>query len=106
MPHNGIKYVRIHYLFDLINLLPPGVEVIDNHENFLRFGADATEYLVNVGLNFTALDKAMDQLQSAGLFPGFEVMGNPGNNDDRSDRLVVVLCFDVIFLNFAIKYVC
>jgi hypothetical protein len=31
-----------------------------------------------VGLNFTALDKAMDQLHAAGLYPGFEIMGNPG----------------------------
>ena len=60
VPHNGIKYVRIHYLFDLINLLPSDMEVThkdDEKGNFLRFGENTTEYLANVGLNFTALDK-------------------------------------------------
>lgn len=43
--------------------------------------------MAGVGLNFTALDKAMDQLRNAGLYPGFELMGNPGNNENRTDRL-------------------
>jgi hypothetical protein len=39
------------------------------------------------GLNFSGLDFAMDQLTDLGLNPGFELMGNPGNAMDRSDRL-------------------
>jgi L-iduronidase len=38
-------------------------------------------------LNFTALDSALDQLTSLNLAVGFELMGNPGNAMDRSDRV-------------------
>jgi hypothetical protein len=91
VPHQGIKYVRIHYLFDLIKLLPKkmaGARTIDSPSTFY-FGSasDTSSYLANVGLNFTALDKAMDQLYDADLFPGFEIMGNPGNAPEREDRL-------------------
>lgn len=87
------RYVRIHYLLDLIKLLPSAeVETMvrsaaPDAAGMHRFGAGASPYLASVGLNFTGLDKAMDQLHAAGLSPGFEVMGNPGNADDRSDRL-------------------
>jgi hypothetical protein len=88
VPHQGIKYVRIHYLLDLIKLLPattPASAVPDGAG--YRFSTAAGRHLAGVGLNFTALDKAMDQLSAAGLFPGFELMGNPGNNENRTDRL-------------------
>lgn len=88
VPHQGIKYVRIHYLLDLIKLLPATTpaSAIPNGAGY-RFSTAAGRHLAGVGLNFTALDKAMDQLNAAGLFPGFELMGNPGNNENRTDRL-------------------
>ena len=90
VPHRGIQYVRIHYLFDLIKLLPassPAEAHADAQSSHYRFDSASAPYLQDVGLNFTALDRAMDQLTSAGLAPGFEIMGNPGNRDDRDDRL-------------------
>jgi|EP01043_Picozoa_sp_COSAG02_P015753 hypothetical protein len=87
VPHKGIKYVRIHYLFDLIKLLPTDTpaEAVPNGSGY-RFSSVAG-HMAGVGLNFTALDKAMDQLSAAGLYPGFEIMGNPGNSKNRTDRL-------------------
>ena len=84
VPHGGIQYVRIHYLLDLIKLLPSAeVEAMvrsaaPDAAGMHRFGAGASPYLASVGLNFTGLDKAMDQLHAAGLSPGFEVMVNHG----------------------------
>jgi hypothetical protein len=80
--------VRIHYLLDLIKLLPATtlVSAVPDGAGY-RFSSAAGKHLAGVGLNFTALDAAMDQLHNAGLYPGFEIMGNPGNNENRTDRL-------------------
>ena len=47
--------------------------------------------LSTIGIDSIALvktlDAAMDQLHEQGLLPGFELMGNPGAADDRSDRI-------------------
>ncbi len=37
-------------------------------------------------MDFAGLDMAMTQLTSLDLAPGFELVGNPGNEADRSDR--------------------
>jgi L-iduronidase len=120
VPHQGIKFVRIHYLLDLIKLLGPSSSTSASNaaprqlakptaeesgrlplslsartkegedpaaHHWFKSGDGRSGYLAGVGLNFTGLDRAMDQLHLAGLFPGFEIMGNPGNEDDRSDRL-------------------
>ena len=87
VPQSGIQFVRIHYLLDLIKLLPVaeverlrvnGDSTAGSMDTFDE--ATAAPYLLASGtaLNFTGLDAAMDQLHSSGLSPGFEVMGNPG----------------------------
>eukprot|EP00041_Stephanoeca_diplocostata_P022921 m.554287 g.554287 ORF g.554287 m.554287 type:complete len:240 (+) comp22177_c0_seq1:980-1699(+) len=91
VPRKGIAYVRIHFLFDLLGLVD-GQDLADTDSStsivFLqdtqRF---ARPFWKSRGLNFSALDAAMDQLNQLGLAPGFEIMGNPGNAADRSDRL-------------------
>lgn len=95
VPRHGIKQVRIHFLLDLIKLAPASVfrgsAGGDGGENNLQpaivFPGSNARFWRKRGLNFTALDSALDQLVGLGLAPGFELMGNPGNLDDRSDRL-------------------
>lgn len=57
MPNNGIRYIRIHYLLELVS--------------GTGFGTDAITY------DWSILDTAMDVLHENGLLPIFELMGNP-----------------------------
>ena len=58
IPRQGIHYVRIHYLIDLLT-----VTKIKSNESL--------EY------DWTNLDKAMDILRENNRYPIFELMGNP-----------------------------
>jgi L-iduronidase len=57
IPRNGIRYVRIHYLLELVSV------VFD--------GENATEY------DWSRLDQGLDQLVANHLAPVFELMGIP-----------------------------
>jgi L-iduronidase len=84
VPHQGIQFVRIHYLLDLINLVSSSKGEPDDSVHWFDH---LSPYLRGKGLNFTSLDLAMDQLVHLNISVGWEVMGNPGNLVDRSDRL-------------------
>eukprot|EP01084_Bolivina_argentea_P172110 298149_1 len=58
IPRNGIHYVRIHFLFDLLT-----VTGIKNKTSLIY--------------NWTKLDKAMNILRENNRYPIFEFMGNP-----------------------------
>ena len=59
-PKQGIHYVRIHYLIDLITVIS------QNTSTSLIY-------------NFTKLDTAMNILRDNNKYPIFELMGNPSN---------------------------
>lgn len=80
LPNGAVRYVRVHYLLDLVIL-----NALD---------AEWPRY------DFTCLYEALDVLVSKGLKPVFELMGNPSKqftdfNDDRQLRawrdLILVL---------------
>lgn len=66
--HHGIRYVRIHYLLDLVKVNK------DRWGNIL-------------GYDWDYLDKGLRQLVKNGLLPIFELMGNPSGHfgDFRND---------------------
>lgn len=87
VPHRGIQFVRIHYLLDLIGVVPASRGRRDGNvageggrgtagtANAADAGASqAADSVVHLsspfwrgrGLNFTALDLAMDQLNTLG----------------------------------------
>eukprot|EP00039_Didymoeca_costata_P025498 m.13604 g.13604 ORF g.13604 m.13604 type:complete len:747 (-) comp4884_c0_seq1:96-2336(-) len=89
VPNKGIEFVRIHFLLDLIKLVDNNT-LVSNTESivFLKdLPSFKNSFWAGRGLNYSALDAAMEQLVSFGLHPGFEIMGNPGNFANRSDRL-------------------
>eukprot|EP00936_MAST-01D_sp_MAST-1D-sp1_P001442 g1442.t1 len=89
-PHGGVEFVRIHYLFDLLrpatNLTAESA-IMTPAENGYLARRLSTIGIDSIALDWSALDAAMDQLHEQGLLPGFELMGNPGAADDRSDRI-------------------
>ena len=60
IPREGIHYVRIHYLIDLLNVT----------------GINTTTSLT---YNWKKLDDAMETLRKNNRYPIFELMGNPNN---------------------------
>ena len=89
-PHGGIEFVRIHYLFDLLrpatSRTPESAIMVPAENGYLE-GRLSSLGIESGALDWSALDAAMDQLHEQGLAPGFELMGNPGASDDRSDRM-------------------
>ncbi|MCG8478005.1 MAG: hypothetical protein MI724_02840, partial [Spirochaetales bacterium] len=57
-PHRGVRYVRVHYLLDLVR-----AEGLDSDEP---------------AYDWSALDRCLDTLIENDLLPFFELMGNPG----------------------------
>jgi len=90
-PLRGIRFVRIHYLLDL---LAPANDTTPTACTSQVGAADGyvVQKLEQLGaaggaLDWCALDDALDSLVAQHLHPGFEIMGNPGSKEDRSDRL-------------------
>eukprot|EP00051_Salpingoeca_urceolata_P016796 m.225227 g.225227 ORF g.225227 m.225227 type:complete len:667 (+) comp18783_c1_seq10:2107-4107(+) len=94
VPHGGIRYVRIHYLIDLVKNVAPAPS--QNTSNITVFGSG---FLAGKAVDWSALDKALDQVVNAGLKPGFEVMGNPGDSlfDDFGKHDQVMSWHDFIY---------
>ena len=99
VPHLGIKFVRIHFLLDLIHAVdasnvPGGA----SNTNFTIF---TSGYLKGKALNWTDLDASLDIVIDAGLYPGFEVMGNPSGNlftsfkDDNQLHAWSQMCYEL-----------
>ncbi len=69
IPNSGLKYVRIHYLLELVS--------------GSGFGSDDVVY------DWSILDQAIDVLIENNLIPIFELMGNPsGYFNDMTDDIV------------------
>lgn len=67
LPNGGVRYVRVHYLLDLVS-----VDRLDDNKPWY---------------DFTSLYEALDVLVSKGLKPVFELMGNPsGQFSDFCDE--------------------
>lgn len=69
IPNGGLKYIRIHYLLELVSGTGFGTE--------------------NVAYDWSILDQAMDVLIENNLIPIFELMGNPSRyfNDMTDDTV-------------------
>ncbi|CAH1246101.1 IDUA [Branchiostoma lanceolatum] len=77
VPQGGIKQVRIHWLLDLVTAS-------------LKSGRPV--------YNFTLLDDLVDNLWQNGLFPGFELMGNPSNIfTDFENKTQVYMWRDLVY---------
>jgi len=77
LPNAGVRYVRVHYLLDLVS--------VD------RLDGDKPWY------DFTDLFEALDVLISNGLKPVFELMGNPsGQFSDFNDRKQLEMWKDLV----------
>ncbi len=64
VPRRGITQVRIHYLFDLIEVL-----------GFVPDSSTPSNF--SLSYNWAALDHALDFIVANNLSPGFELMGSP-----------------------------
>jgi len=68
LPHEGINYVRIHFLYNLVSVIK---------DNQKKDSIDLTLDEQEIRFNFTLLDQFMKQIHLNRLRIGFELMGNP-----------------------------
>jgi hypothetical protein len=109
VPFEGIKWVRIHFLLDLLHYVDAtDVPGGSSNTNFTIFNAvriasrehraytrvrtppnahvprlNPQGFLSGKAINWTDLDASLDMVINSGLYPGFEVMGNPQSSSEQ-----------------------